>query len=401
PRDGGFRAAQREARRRRAARRNYYWRHLRRGFLEGDGHHDVSVTGAQREAAPDHPRDEAWNARHLASVRHGRLGAGPALRDRGSRRLHVGRPRHGRRAVGSQGRVGVVLGNAQPRATLSAPRRYDHTGRQDAAVARRLDRRGQARIQFHRCRQAVVGEDERRRIRHVGNALRSAQDGAHRDQALTRSRTSVAAPSLVVSDAPRPLLRLADAIGITVGIVIGAGIYKTPPMVAGVTGDVGWLIVAWALGAVVSLAGALCYAELATAYPHAGGDYSFLTRAFGRHTSFLYAWARSTVINSGAIALLAFVFGDYMSTVLSLGPASGALWATVIVIALTFLNIAGLRASAGAQNLLLVIEVGGLLAVAVAGFMAPAVDTMAPAAFTTTPALGMFGLAMVFVLLTY
>ena len=98
-------------------------------------------------------------------------------------------------------------------------------------------------------------------------------------------------------------------------------------MVAGVTGDVGWLIVAWGLGAVVSLAGALCYAELATAYPHAGGDYYFLTRAFGRHTSFLYAWARSTVINSGSIALLAFVFGDYMSTVLSLGPASGALWA--------------------------------------------------------------------------
>jgi len=211
----------------------------------------------------------------------------------------------------------------------------------------------------------------------------------------------VAAPSLVVSDAPRPLLRLADAIGITVGIVIGAGIYKTPPMVAGVTGDVGWLIVAWALGAVVSLAGALCYAELATAYPHAGGDYSFLTRAFGRHTSFLYAWARSTVINSGAIALLAFVFGDYMSTVVSLGAGSGALWAAGIVIALTLLNIAGLRASAGTQNLLLLVEVGGLVVVAVAGFMAPAVDTMAPAAFTTTPALGMFGLAMVFVLLTY
>ena len=155
------------------------------------------------------------------------------------------------------------------------------------------------------------------------------------------------------------------------------------------------------LGALVSLAGALCYAELATAYPHAGGDYYFLTRAFGRHTSFLYAWARSTVINTGSIALLAFVFGDYMSTVLSLGPASGALWAAGIVIALTILNIAGLRASAGTQNLLTMIEVVGLLAVAVAGFLAPPVAAAAPAAFTTTPALGMFGLAMVFVLLTY
>ena len=87
------------------------------------------------------------------------------------------------------------------------------------------------------------------------------------------------------ASAPRRLLRSADVIAITVGIVIGAGIYKTPSMVAGVTGDVGWAMVAWGLGAVVALAGALCYAELATAYPHAGGDYYFLTRAFGRHTS--------------------------------------------------------------------------------------------------------------------
>jgi amino acid transporter len=201
--------------------------------------------------------------------------------------------------------------------------------------------------------------------------------------------------------APRRLLRPVDVIAITVGIVIGAGIYKTPSMVAGVTGDVGWAMVAWVLGAVVALAGALCYAELATAYPHAGGDYYFLTRAFGRHTSFLYAWARSTVINSGSIALLAFVFGDYMSTVLPLGSASGAVWAAVIVVALTLLNIAGLRASAGTQNLLLFIEVGGLLAVAAAGFLAPPVAAATPAAFSTTPALGMFGLAMVFVLLTY
>ena len=69
----------------------------------------------------------------------------------------------------------------------------------------------------------------------------------------------------------------------------------------------------WIAGGVISLIGALCYAELATTYPHAGGDYHFLTRAYGRNVSFLYAWARATVINTGSIALLAFVFGDYMS----------------------------------------------------------------------------------------
>lgn len=97
------------------------------------------------------------------------------------------------------------------------------------------------------------------------------------------------------------------AVAIIVGIVIGAGIFKTPSMVAGVTGDAGWMIVAWILGGVISLAGALCYAELATTYPHAGGDYHFLGRAFGRQVSFLYAWAKATVINTGSIALLAFV----------------------------------------------------------------------------------------------
>ena len=76
---------------------------------------------------------------------------------------------------------------------------------------------------------------------------------------------------------PQRVLSTTDAIAIIVGIVVGAGIFKTPSMVAGDTGDVGWLVVAWVLGGVVSLAGALCYAELATAYPHAGGDYHFLT----------------------------------------------------------------------------------------------------------------------------
>jgi amino acid transporter len=202
---------------------------------------------------------------------------------------------------------------------------------------------------------------------------------------------------------PQPLLRHRDAIAIIVGIVIGAGIFKTPSMVAGVTGDAGWLVVAWLLGAVVSLAGALCYAELATTYPHAGGDYHFLTRAWGRQASFLYAWARATVINTGSIALLAFVFGDYMAKVVPLGAAGGALWAALIVVVLTAVNIVGLRASSRTQNWLTIFEVAGLVAVAVAGFMAPPVAPAAAgaAAFSSTPPPGMFGLAMVFVLLTY
>lgn len=118
---------------------------------------------------------------------------------------------------------------------------------------------------------------------------------------------------------PKRLLKPYAAVAIIVGIVVGAGIFKTPSMVAGVTGDIGWALLIWVAGAVISLAGALCYAELSTTYPHAGGDYHFLTRAYGMRVSFLYAWAKAMVINTGSIALLAFVFGDYMTQVIPLG----------------------------------------------------------------------------------
>jgi amino acid transporter len=203
------------------------------------------------------------------------------------------------------------------------------------------------------------------------------------------------------SNQPAQQLSTFSAIAIIVGIVIGAGIFKTPSMVAGVTGDAGWLIVAWVLGGVISLAGALCYAELATTYPHAGGDYHFLARAFGKPASFLYAWAKATVINTGSIALLAFVFGDYMSKVVNLGPHSTALWAVGVVVAMTLINLIGLHAASWVQTCLTVIEVTGLLCVAVAGFVLSGDAPASPSMFSSSPSLGMFGLAMVFVLLTY
>ena len=200
---------------------------------------------------------------------------------------------------------------------------------------------------------------------------------------------------------PQRLLRRVDAIAIIVGIVIGAGIYKTPSVIAGLTGDSGWMLAVWVLGAAISFIGALCYAELATTYADAGGDYHFLTRAFGRSVGFLYGWARATVIITGAIALLAFVFGDYVSTILSLGAHSTAWWAALIVIALTAVNIAGLRVSVRTQNLLTTVEVAGLAAVVLAGLVAPSTLHFDPPAFATSPQFDKLGGAMIFVLLTY
>ncbi|HZR03704.1 MAG TPA: amino acid permease [Burkholderiales bacterium] len=200
---------------------------------------------------------------------------------------------------------------------------------------------------------------------------------------------------------PRPALGVFDAIALVVGIVIGAGIYVTPGLVAGNTPNATWLIWSWVIGGAIALAGALCYAELATTYPHAGGDYHYLTRAFGRPLALLFGWARISVIPTGSIALLAFAFGDYASEVVSLGSYSSSIYAALIVALLTLINITSIKHGKGAQNLFTLVEVAALLLVIVAGLalVTPAAppDQAAPAS-SHTPALG---LAMVFVMLAY
>jgi APA family basic amino acid/polyamine antiporter len=196
-----------------------------------------------------------------------------------------------------------------------------------------------------------------------------------------------------------------------VGIVVGAGIFKAPSMVAGSAGSEGWMFAAWVLGGVLSLIGALCYAELATAFPNAGGDYHFLRRAYGRSTAFLFGWARFSVITTGSIALLGFVFGDYLQQVIPLGlarPWGSALYALAAIAVLWWVNARGLKAAASTQSVLTAIEVAGLLLVVVGGVWlatnagSPSVAAPAAAqAATGNPGLASFGMAMVFVLLTY
>lgn len=206
--------------------------------------------------------------------------------------------------------------------------------------------------------------------------------------------------------APRQVLGLGDATAIIVGLIIGAGIFGTPSIVAGAIGSPGMMVAVWIAGGVFSVIGALCYAELATAYPSAGGEYHFLGRAYGRSLAFLYGWARMTVIVAGSIAVFAFLFGDYISRVVSLGAHSSALWAGIIVVALTAINYAGIREGKATQNLFTFLEAGGLVVIVVAGlFFAP---DAAPAAASAAADAGQpwyigagIGSAMVFVLFTY
>ncbi|MEJ7613474.1 MAG: amino acid permease [Candidatus Fervidibacter sacchari] len=199
--------------------------------------------------------------------------------------------------------------------------------------------------------------------------------------------------------APKPTLSVADAVAIIVGIVIGSGIFKTPSLVAANTANEFMFLLGWLLGGIISLIGALCYAELATTYPHAGGEYHFLNRSFGRDIAFLFAWARATVIQTGSIAMLGFVFGDYASEIFPLGEHSSAIYAALAAIVLTTLNVMGVQQGKWTQNILTAAKVLGLLLVFAVGLLkaVPSEPTPTP---DRSPS-GAFGLAMIFVLLTY
>jgi amino acid transporter len=202
----------------------------------------------------------------------------------------------------------------------------------------------------------------------------------------------------VTSAAPRQTLSTWDGVAFLIGVVVGIGIFRLPQLVAsGVSSEV-MFIGAWLLGGVVMLVGALCYAELGSAHPDAGGEYHFLTRAFGRRVGILFAWARGTVIQTGAIAAVAFVYADYASNIVPLGPYSSAIHAVIGVAAITALNLVGTPQGVRAQVALTILTILALLAVIAAGFSTAGVPQR-----PVDPASqwGSFGLAMVFVLFAY
>ena len=201
---------------------------------------------------------------------------------------------------------------------------------------------------------------------------------------------------------PQPVLSLFDAVALIVGIVVGAGIFSFPSLVAGNTGSTALFLTLWILGGVVSLIGAMCYAELATAFPSAGGDYHFLRRAFGSRLAFLFAWARMTIIQTGSVAILAFIFGDYVTQLYNLGEFSPMIYAALVISTMTIINIIGIQFGAGAQKLLTTLEILGISAVIIAGFFfAPATTAVPAITAASGDASVSLGLAMVFVLLTF
>ena len=210
-------------------------------------------------------------------------------------------------------------------------------------------------------------------------------------------------PAPAATAAPRQTLSSWDGIAFLIGIVIGIGIFKTPQLVATFAGSTWAFMGVWLLGGLVTLIGALCYAELGSTYPHAGGEYHYLSRAFGRTVSILFAWARGTVIQTGAIAAVAFVYGDYASTIMPFGPYSVAIHAALAIIVFTGINLIGTLQGKLAQHIFTVLDVAAILMLTLAGFLVSSQGGFSAPAPTAPGAVswGGIGLAMVFVLLTY
>ncbi len=196
---------------------------------------------------------------------------------------------------------------------------------------------------------------------------------------------------------PRPNLSVVHGVCIMIGVVVGIGIFKTPPLIAANVGSDAAFMGVWLAGGAITLIGALCYGELAAAHPHTGGEYHFLSRAMGRSVAGLFGWARGTVIQTGAIAAVAFVFGDYAAQILPLGPHGPAIYAGLAVVALTGLNVFGSPAGKNTQVALTVLTLAAMLVVVLVPLMAGT----APAPVQGPSTHAGLGLAMILVLVTY
>ena len=210
-----------------------------------------------------------------------------------------------------------------------------------------------------------------------------------------------------------------DGVLLTVGSVIGTGIFLVSSDIAKVLPHGGMLLLVWLAGGLLSLTGALTYAELGAMFPRAGGIYHFLKEAYGPLPGFLYGWACFLVMMSGGIAAIAVGFGEYLgaffpfsstSNVLVSQTIGGWTWnlsgvqvmAVAAILVLTAVNHFGLKQGAAVQNLMTVLKIGAILAVAVLGFLVPAKSTLGlTAPLPASGLLAAFGIAMIAALWTY
>ena len=173
-----------------------------------------------------------------------------------------------------------------------------------------------------------------------------------------------------------PRLGLLDSTTIVMGSMIGSGIFIVSADIARQVQSPGLLILTWLVTALLTTVAAVTYGELAAAMPHAGGQYIYLREAFGPLYGFLYGWTLFLVIQTGTIAAVAVAFAKFLGV---FWPAIAAdnyllpflntqqLVGMVVVIALTWINMQGLRTGALIQNIFTIAKTGALLGLVVLG----------------------------------
>ena len=195
-------------------------------------------------------------------------------------------------------------------------------------------------------------------------------------------------------------LGVLDAVLLIVGIVIGAGVFVAPNLVARQLPSGPWILAAWLLAGVISLFGALAAAELCGMMPGNGGLYLYLKEAYGPLWGFLSGWMIFLILSTGAIAWLAVSFSIYLRAFVVLSEVQGRALSIAIIALFGLVNVRGLRLAANFQNALTVLKVLGVLVLIGAAFFAPSRGV--PAADPAAPAgLSAFGLALIGCLLTY
>jgi APA family basic amino acid/polyamine antiporter len=154
-------------------------------------------------------------------------------------------------------------------------------------------------------------------------------------------------------------IRQRDLFLLFIGSVIGSGVFLTPGLILRqLDGSVGYAFLVWIIGGILSLLGALTYAELAAANPEAGGLYVFIRDGFGRMPAFLYGWCLFLVIASGSVAALARAFTRYLAEIIKLTSAEATIVSVGMIAVVTAVNVWGTRKSSDLQNWTTLIKVG-------------------------------------------
>ena len=201
-----------------------------------------------------------------------------------------------------------------------------------------------------------------------------------------------------------------DGALITIGAMLGSGIFLTTSDIARRLPHAGLILVLWIAGGALTLAGALAYAELGAMFPRAGGPYHYLKEAYGPFWAFLYGWTSFLIIMSGGLATIAVGFGEYLQAFVHLADVRVLGWtvrgsqlaAALALAFLTFVNYLGVRQGAWVQNLVTGVKVLALVGLAGVGLLvAPVVDPQWLAPLPPGGLVAGLGLGMVAVLWTY